>query len=254
MKSCYLLYHIIHLVNEGHRWQYQNLNGSGSSFTLWFSPLQLVAILVAIIFIFIQPDGILHGNIIDYVLSSLSIIIGIYLCLLVFIYDRYKSTDFKVLDEKRHIRTWNFYCQLISLTSYSILIAILVILILISSLLFGEKTNIFDYSPTDQISFFSIVVFLRISLIVIFRLSFIYFLFDFFILCLFIVSGIFQFISSDMNESKPKKVIPNSKPAIKILWQNQRTFLIFSFLFIILIICLIFGYLFVPLSDVISHR
>ena len=70
MKLNYLLYYIIYLVNEGHRWQYQNLNGSGTPSPAWFSPLQLIAIIVAVTFLFVQPDGLLHENIIDNGIST----------------------------------------------------------------------------------------------------------------------------------------------------------------------------------------
>ncbi len=248
MKINYLLYYIIHLIDNGHKWQYQNLNGSGAPPTFWFSPLQIVAFLIAITFLFVQPDGLLHENIIDYVLSSLSILTGIYLSLVVFIYDRYKALRFNEMNDTKMIRTWNFYSQLYSLTSYSILIAILVIVILISALLFGEKTNLFNYEFTSHITIASFALFLKMSLIVLIRVSFIYFLFDFFILCLYIVSGIFQFVSSDMNEAKPNKVIPNTKSAFKVLWRDYRAAFIISWLCIIIICFLVAGYLFLSLS------
>ena len=252
MRINHLIYYIIQLVDEGHRWQYQNLNGSGTPPLLWFSPLQLVAILLAVSFLFIQPKGLFHENLIDYVLSSLSILTGIYLSLIVFIYDKYKTIKFDGMSETKHIRTWNFYYQLNSLTSYSILIAILVIGIMISTLLFGKETNIFDYAFTSHITFDSVVLFLKLSLIVLLRFSFIYFLFDFFILCVHIVSGIFQFVSSDMNESRPTRMKPNTKSALKILWEKHRIAFLVSWICIITVGCLILAYLLLSLSDVFS--
>ncbi len=254
MKSNYLLYYIIHLVKEGHRWQYQNLNGSGTPPLLWFSFLQLVAILIAVVFLLVQPDGLLHTNVIDYVLSSLSILTGIYLSLIVFIYDRYKALKFDEMNDTKHIRTWNFYSQLNSLTSYSILIAILVIMILMGALLFGEKTNIFNYEFTSHITCVSIALFLKLTLIVLIRVSFVYFLFDFFILCLYIVSGIFQFVSSDMSDAEPKKVICHSQSAFKRLWRKHRIAFILSWLCIIIFGCLIAVYLFLSLFDAFKMR
>jgi hypothetical protein len=69
------------------------------------------------------------------------------------------------MNDTKHIRTWNFYSQLNSLTSYSILIAILVIMMLMGALLFGEKTNIFDYEFTSHITCVSVVLFLKLTLI-----------------------------------------------------------------------------------------
>ena len=156
------------------------------------------------------------------------------------------------MSETKHIRTWNFYYQLNSLTSYSILIAILVIGIMIGTLLFGTETNLFDYAFTPHITFGSVILFLKLSLIVLLRFSFIYFLFDFFILCIHIVSGIFQFVSSDMNESRPTRMKPNTKSALKILWEKHRIAFLVSWICIITVGCLILAYLLLSLSDVFS--
>lgn len=243
MKLNYLLYYIISLIKEGHKWQYQNLNNSGNRPTFWFTGLQILALIAAGVFLFLQPEGILKENVIDYILSSLSILTGIYLSLLVFVYDRYKLIDFKKFtDTHKCIRTWCFYSQLNGLISYSILIAIIVILILISSLLFGTKTDITQYTLVSKVTLHSIIMFLRLAFVVCMRITMVYFLLDFFILGTYIVSSIFHFINNDMEENNPKKKIDNSKTALSILWKQHRMAYLITIVILTFIALLATGY------------
>lgn len=244
MKLNYLIYYIIKLINEGHKWQYQNLTYSGTKPKLWFSGLQIFAIVAAIAFVFLQPEGLLRENVIDYILSSLSILTGIYLSLLVFVYDRYKLIDFnKMQDEYKRIRTWSFYSQLNSLISYSILVAIVVIVVLIASLLYGTPTDISNYMFVDEFSFTSVVLFLRLSFVVLMRLTMVYFLIDFFILCIYIVSGIFHFIHVDMEINNPNLTISKTISVRKQLMKEHRKAYIASIVLLILLALLIAGYI-----------
>lgn len=243
MKLDYLIYYIIKLVKEGQKWQYQNLTNSGKRPTFWFSGLQIVAIIAAVVFVILQPEGILKENVIDYILSSLSIMTGIYLSLLVFVYDRYKLIDFKkIQDEHQQIRTWSFYSQLNSLISYSILVAIIVILILITSLLYGVPTNISDYVLADDFTISSFVLFLRCSFVVCMRLAMVYFLIDFFILCTYIVSGIFHFIHTDMEVNNPHLSITKTKSVRKQLLKEYPISYITTIILLMLLTTLVIGY------------
>lgn len=56
-------------------------------------------------------------------------------------------------------------------------------------------------------------------------------------------------MSSDMSDAEPNKVIRHSQSAFKKLWRKHRTAFILSWLCIIIVGCLIAGYLFLSLSD-----
>lgn len=245
MRLNYLIYYIISLVNEGHKWQYQNLTNSGKKPLLWFTGLQFVALFVSVAFVITQPEGILKENVIDYILSSLSIMTGIYLSLLVFVYDRYKLIDFKQMKDDNHkwIRTWCFYSQLNGLISYSILVAIIVILILIATLLFGQKIDLTSYVFTSDITINSAVLLLRLSFVVCMRIAMVYFLIDFFILCIYIVSGIFHFIKKDMDADNPQMSITNTKTACSMLMSEHKWSYIFTIVGLVIITLLASAYI-----------
>ena len=81
-----LLYYILNLIVEGHKWQYQNATCTNTSPKLYYTTLQWVAIGLASIFVLTKTSG-LNNDIVDYLLSSLSIMTGFFLALVVVVYE-----------------------------------------------------------------------------------------------------------------------------------------------------------------------
>ena len=46
MKTNYLIYYVLKLITKGQEWQYKNLNGKGDRPKLYFTQLQLIALLI----------------------------------------------------------------------------------------------------------------------------------------------------------------------------------------------------------------
>lgn len=89
------------------------------------------------------------------------------------------------------------------MTSYSIFIALIVILILVGSLLYGYQTNISDFYFAKSHSDIDICITIKILYIVIVRFCMVYFILDFFILTIYAVTSLFQFINIEMLSKKP---------------------------------------------------
>lgn len=49
MKTNYLIYYVLKLITKGQEWQYKNLNGKGDRPKLYFTQLQLIALLISIL-------------------------------------------------------------------------------------------------------------------------------------------------------------------------------------------------------------
>ena len=84
MKTNYLIYYVLKLITKGQEWQYKNLNGKGDRPKLYFTQLQLIALLISILFVYTKPKG-LSNEMINYVLSSLSIMTALFLSLIIII-------------------------------------------------------------------------------------------------------------------------------------------------------------------------
>ena len=93
MNISTLLYYILKLITEGHKWQYQNATCTNKPPKFYFSVLQWIAILLAFIFTLTNNAG-LSNDIIDTLLNSLSIMTGLFLALIVVVYDKFKELRF----------------------------------------------------------------------------------------------------------------------------------------------------------------
>lgn len=88
-----LLYYILNLIKAGHEWQYQNATKTNCRPKLYFTLLQWIAIGLSLLFLLKNPLGFTR-DLIDTLLSSLSILTGFFLALLVYTYDKYNDIDY----------------------------------------------------------------------------------------------------------------------------------------------------------------
>ena len=171
MNTSNLLFYILNLISEGQKWQYQNATCTNTKPKLYFTTLQWIAILLASIFVLTNHSG-LSTDIIDFLLSSLSIMTGLFLALIVIVYDKFKELDFNVEtdeDKINKLKSWNYLRQFNALTSYSIFIALIVISILIGSLLYGYQINISSIHLAKSFNEIDGCLTIKIAIVVIVR-------------------------------------------------------------------------------------
>lgn len=216
MNSNLLIYYLFRLIKDGHEWQYKNLNGKGKKPKLYFSFLQIIALCISALFCFYKPNG-LTSNATDHILTCLSIMVALFLSLIIVIFDKSKQikatqsiskaneTITNSIHPVKELHLWNFFYQFNALTSYAILLSISVIILIIIGLLFDIEMDIsiykfISYKLWDKTS---IITFMRGSLIVAMRFCIIYFLLDFFIICLYAICSIYQYIRLDFLGKRP---------------------------------------------------
>lgn len=245
MKTNYLIYYVLRLITKGQEWQYKNLNGNGNKPKLYFTQLQWVALLISILFVYTKPKG-LSSEMINYVLSSLSVMTALFLSLIIIIFDKFNSFNFNGEDDEEKIHKfhmWNFFYQFNAITSYAILISTTVIILLVFTLMFGKETDVSQYTFVSfkLITFESIVIFCKLSFVYLIRLAIVYFLLDFFILCIYAISSIFQYVSNEFIKERPCIKI-NREESIRNTMQKEygnlpkylKIFFIISFVLAIL--------------------
>lgn len=245
MKTNYLIYYVLRLITKGQEWQYKNLNGNGNKPKLYFTQLQWVALLISILFVYTKPKG-LSSEMINYVLSSLSVMTALFLSLIIIIFDKFNSFNFNGEDDEEKIHKfhmWNFFYQFNAITSYAILISTTVIILLVFTLMFGKETDVSQYTFVSfkLITLESIVIFCKLSFVYLIRLAIVYFLLDFFILCIYAISSIFQYVSNEFIKERPSIKI-NREESIRNTMQKEygnlpkylKMFFIISFVLAIL--------------------
>ena len=139
---------------------------------------------------------------------------GLFLALIVIVYDKFKEIvfDAKTDDNKiKQLKSWNYLRQFNALTLYAIFIALIVILILIGSLLYGHNIDLSEISIASSLNKVDFGLSIKVIITILLRISTIYFLFDFFILTVYAVSSLFQFINNEMLSIKPPYTINEKK-------------------------------------------
>lgn len=211
MQLKHVSHYLANLIKEGHKWQYLNINGKGKSPLLYFTGLQWVVILISGFGVVSLPLGF-NKDFIGYTIASLSIFIGLFLTLILSVFDKFqtfvennKSQDKTEKTKIILIQRRNFSKQFTSLTSYSIILSIFCIFLLSLSLLFESfNANIYTYSLTKwaEIQPKNILLLLKIFGLAFYRFCLIYFLLDFLLITLYAVTSIFSFIMINYDSEK----------------------------------------------------
>jgi hypothetical protein len=210
MKLESVKYYLSKLISDGHKWQYTDINGKVEKPRYYFSSIQWIIIIVSLISSYFLPKGF-NNNFIGYIIASLSIFIGLFLTLILTIFDKFQKINFskKEISEIERvslIQTKNFFKQFTALTSYSILISLCCIGLLSLSLL----SEFFNTNPAEyrfiydisEIAWSNILTFIYILSILFYRLLVFYFLFDFILILVFSLSSIYNYISLEYERKK----------------------------------------------------
>lgn len=191
------------LIHAGHKWQHQNIIGTNSERGFNLSVFQIMGCLLAGWFVYKNPSGV-SDTVIDYLLSSLSIITGFFFAVILLSYDQFnkiKVPNSGATDNEKikALKSINFLKKYNALSCYAILLAIIVIFMLIGTLLFGQKTDIGEdfemASSLEDVTLFPTICFYAI---VVWRFLMIYFLLDFFIITIYAICSLFQFLNLQM--------------------------------------------------------
>lgn len=203
-------YYLGRLISDGHKWQNIDINGVESKPKYYFSSLQFIFILVAIGSLFLLKNGF-NKDFIGYIIASLSIFVGLFLTLILTVFDIFQKIDFDKsnVSEKGKvflIQKKNFFKQFIALTSYSILLSITCIFLLSLSLLTDLlNRDVFEFGIVDSyknIDFKSVWLGGYVWLIIIYRILIIYFFLDFLLMVLYGLTSIYNYIALEFDKKK----------------------------------------------------
>lgn len=199
---------IVITVKEGNRLQRYDI--TGKKLTRWkFTQIQLIAIFLSALVLFAYPMGYSHAFA-GYTISFLGIFIGLFTSVIITMFDK-KDTffkDYKGADqiEKSDIKKIkNYFLQFTGLTSYSIFIALLIVLLLTINLLNEElKLNPFEYHfvSVDEINYLSVIIFFKIFFTVCYRFLVAYLLLIFFAITIYSITSYFSFLFSEYKKIK----------------------------------------------------
>jgi hypothetical protein len=202
------------LISDAHRYQYSDIAESKDDAKkkkplLYFTLPQWSIIVLSISITLLIKNGF-SENFAGYIISGLSLFVGIFFTFLITLYDKFKSIDFnqfqKSVNEVKYpigVKLKNFFKKVSVLALYSVIISIVSILLLSATLIFPQiniEIDIFNFikSIDEQ----TVCTIIKTSLIIIYRVIVLYFLLDFLLITLYIISSFYDFIVSEINKVK----------------------------------------------------
>lgn len=203
------------LIADAHFYQYTGISDTLNNIKnekpkLYYTKIQWCFIVISILANYKLPKGF-SIEFSGYVVSGMSLFVGLFFTFILTIYDKFQKIDFKQFSKaeneeknKLGIRLKNYFKQITILSLYAILLSIICIILLSITLLFGDKVNLnieiitFVTSPEKQ----TVLSFVWIPLLLVYRSTILYFLFDFVLITIFLVSSFYDFIISEYNKIK----------------------------------------------------
>jgi hypothetical protein len=195
------------LIKGGQEWQYITINGEDKKPRFYFSNIQWVILALSSIILLRLLNGI-SKEVVGYVISAFSISVSLFMSLLVSIFDKFENTSFELLQKTepeivRLKQKKNFFKRFISITSYLVALSILVIILCSLTYLFNLSDR--QINPeTFTLDWKSIKIMLTIknSIVIIYRIVLNYFLLNYLFLTFFITGSAYEYYMSEMNRHK----------------------------------------------------
>ncbi|MCX3263118.1 hypothetical protein [Pedobacter agri] len=195
------------LIKGGQEWQSININGIDEKPKLYFSNIQWIILIISSVILLKLTKGI-SKDIIGYVMSAFSISVSLFMSLLVSIFDKFENTKFETIsitetEIARLKQKKNFFKRFISITSYLVVLSILVIVLC-------SLTYIFNISVRDiEIKTFSLkwsdidmCLTFKNTAIIGYRIALNYFLLNYLFLTFFITGSAYEYYMSEMDRRK----------------------------------------------------
>lgn len=195
------------LIKGGQEWQFININGNYEKPKLYFSNIQWIMLIASTLILFKLTKGI-SKDIIGYVMSAFSISVSLFMSLLVSIFDKFENTEFETTsktenDIVRLKQKKNFFKRFISITSYLVILSILVIILCSLTYIFNiSLRNIETKSFTMNWSEINILLTLKNTFIIGYRITLNYFLLNYLFLTFFITGSSYEYYMSEMDRRK----------------------------------------------------
>lgn len=206
------------VISEGNRLQKVDITGTVST-KKTFTQTQILSIVLSVGAIYLIKTGF-SDNFAGYVISFLSIFIGLFSSIVISLFDKSSSLSDKFFQEKakeeshtanhdeiaRLKKIRNYLVQFTGLTSYAIFLAICIIVLLLLTLLHDFfKQDITTYSLIKKLSDLNkktVFNFFKVFSLLSHRFLISYFLLNFFVINLYAVTSYFSYISSEYKNNK----------------------------------------------------
>jgi hypothetical protein len=206
-------FNLCDLIKDAHLWQYADISDTKEDVEkkkpiLFFTKMQWFFILVSIGSIFFTSKGF-SDSFAGYIISGLSLFVGVLFSFTLTLFDKFKSIDFseykKEISEEKNIngiKLKNFFKKITVLTLYSAILSTACIILLAIVLIIPEINIEISYCSLFGNIKIHFCTLMKVFFITLYRCCLVYFLLDFVLITVYIISSFYDYIISEINKVK----------------------------------------------------
>lgn len=199
------------LVSEAHKWEYTEINDNRESSAAkkpkyYLTKGQWILLTLSVLIVVLRPNSI-SVDFAGYVISGLSLFVGLLFTTVVSLYDKFKNIDFKEYNKNvnadlypKGVRLKNYFKKTIILTLYTAILAIVCILMLSITMLFEqEETNMDFIEIGKNICLYEWHFLVLSGLLFVYMVTLFYFLLNFIYITKQLVTSFFDYMISEID-------------------------------------------------------
>lgn len=161
--------------------------------------------IITILLLFVSINGF-SERLLEYCVSALSILIGLFITILVFVSEKIpnkkeKDGNSSAKERANDIQLYNFYKQFSFMIGRTTILCVYCLIVVFFLIQIGVSYNPFDYSFVSKINTESVRLFFKILINMIFRILFIYWMIRIFYNTLFAVSSLTNVINLNKKQN-----------------------------------------------------
>lgn len=204
------------LVSEAHKWEYTEINDNRERSVVkkpkcYFTMGQWILLTLSVLIVVLSPNGI-SADFAGYIISGLSLFVGLLFTIVVSLFDKFKNIDFSKYNMnvnvdlyKTGVRLKNYFKKTIILTLYTAILAIVCILMISITLLFEKVGTTMNFIEIGKnICMYEWHFFVLSGLLFVYRVTLFYFLLNFIYITKQLVTSFFDYMISEIDNVKLK--------------------------------------------------
>ena len=205
------------LVSDAHKWEYTEINDNRESSAAkkpkcYYTTAQWILLILSVLIDVLRPSSSISENFAGYIISGLSLFVGLLFTIVVSLFDKFNNIDFKEYNKNvnadlypKGVRLKNYFKKTIILTLYTAILAIVCILMLSITLLFEIKLKHVDIVEIfTNYGMYKWHVLVLSGLLFVYRVILFYFLLNFIYITKQLVTSFFDYMISEIDNVKLK--------------------------------------------------
>lgn len=203
---------LVDLLSDAHKWEYTEINDKKEKSQkrkpkLFFTRVQWLIVLMSIGCTLLCPNG-LRSDFAGYIISGMSLFVGLLFTLVVTLFDKFKDTDFDKYKKSNNadlhplgVRLKNFFKKSIILTLYTAIIAIVCILML-ALILMSDKMNtpIDVFNSVKYYTDYGIIFCIKAAILLLYRTILFYLLLNFVYITKQMITSFYDYMVSEIDK------------------------------------------------------